>query len=346
MDFNISDLNRWILPAGILIAGYLVGLIFKKLITARLKRLLDATKWKINNVIFKAVESQINIWFLIIALWVAMPWMDLSEKAFFLFNRGVTALLILSISIALSQLMVGLVNLWSARQNKAFPSTLIFSNLIKIIVITIGVILILDSWDISITPFLTALGIGGLAISLALKDTLSDFFSGLHIILSEKVRPGDFVELDTGHSGNVMNITWRNTTILERKNIVVTVPNSKLSTAIIKNYDINDPSFVVLLGIGVAYESDLYLVERVTIEEAKKIFKKYDEAIKDFEPVIRYNTFDQSSINFNLVFKVRKYGDQFILTHELIKKITERYRVESIEIPFPIRTLIHKNARA
>ena len=129
-------------------------------------------------------------------------------------------------------MLVGLFNLWAEKQGRGFPSTTMFTNFVYIIVWGIGLMIILDSLNIAITPILTALGVGGLAISLALKDTLSDVFSGLHILLSGKVQPGDFAELDSGERGYISNITWRNTTMLERTNNIINIPNSRLSTAI------------------------------------------------------------------------------------------------------------------
>ncbi|HIA91330.1 MAG TPA: mechanosensitive ion channel, partial [Candidatus Marinimicrobia bacterium] len=110
-------------------------------------------------------------------------------------------LLMLSITLAASTMAIDLLNEWSASKGSRFPSTDIFTNLARITIIAIGLMIILQSFDISIAPILTALGIGGLAISLALKDTLSDFFAGLHILVSQKVRVGDFVQLDSGQMG-------------------------------------------------------------------------------------------------------------------------------------------------
>ena len=202
---------------------------------------------------------------------------------------------------------------------------------------------ILQSLGISITPLLTALGVGGLAVSLALKDTLSDFFAGLHILLSQKVKPGDFVELDTGYMGYIQNITWRHTTLMERTNNVVTVPNAKISAAIVKNYDKGDPSFSIRVPVGVSYDSDLDHVVRVTEEVANSVIKDVEGAKKDSSPVVRCFQFGPSSIDLKVYFSGEKYGDQHPIIDEFVQRLHKRYRLEKIEIPFPIRTIINKN---
>jgi len=226
-----------------------------------------------------------------------------------------------------------------------FPSTTMFTNFLYIIVWGIGLMIILDSLNIAITPILTALGVGGLAISLALKDTLSDVFSGLHILLSGKVKPGDFAELDSGERGYISNITWRNTTMLERTNNVINIPNSKLSTAIIKNYDSGDSSFSVRIPVGVSYNSDLKHVANVTKNVAIDVAKDVEGCNTDEEPLVRFYEFGESSINLKVYFKAEKYGNQHNIIDTFVRRLHKRYNEEGIDIPFPIRTLIHQNSQ-
>ncbi|MFQ6605676.1 MAG: mechanosensitive ion channel family protein, partial [Fidelibacterota bacterium] len=195
-------------------------------------------------------------------------------------------------------------------------------------------------------PFITALGVGGLAVSLALKDTLADFFSGLHILLSRKVSPGNFVELDTGERGYIENITWRNTSMKERTNNIISIPNARLSTAIVRNFNAIDSRFRVTVDVGVAYDSDLEQVREVTLDVARQVVRDVPGAVKDFEPIMRYVQFAESSINFQILFSVMKYGDQHMVVDEFIRRLHKRYQQENIEIPFPIRTIIQRKDEA
>tara|TARA_B100001105_G_scaffold231653_1_gene204516 strand:+ start:506 stop:1249 length:744 start_codon:yes stop_codon:yes gene_type:complete len=242
-------------------------------------------------------------------------------------------------------MLVGLFNLWAEKQGRGFPSTTMFTNFVYIIVWGIGLMIILDSLNIAITPILTALGVGGLAISLALKDTLSDVFSGLHILLSGKVQPGDFAELDSGERGYISDITWRNTTMLERTNNIINIPNSRLSTAIIKNFDSRESSFSVRIPIGVSYNSDLEHVADVTKNVAKNVAKDVEGCNTDKEPLVRFYEFGESSINLKVYFTAEKYGDQHNIIDVFVKRLHKRYNEEGIDIPFPIRTLIHQNSQ-
>lgn len=339
----MNNLLNWVYPIIIIVGAIIIGWLFKKIVHIRLAKLAKRTAFKTDDVFVEAIESQIIIWFILAGLfWIAKNSVVVQPYSEHLIKLVLVALII-SITYAMSKFLVGMVEVWAAKQQKSMPSTLIFINLIKVIVITIGILVALDYIGVSITPMLTALGVGGLAISLALKDTLSDVFAGLHILLSKKVEPGDFIELESGETGNVTNITWRNTTILERTNNVFNVPNSRLSNAIIKNFDAMDKTFSARLPIGISYESDLDQVEKVTIEVAKQVISENKGHDPDFEPFIRYFEFADSSINFKVFFKVLDFGAQYPIIHNFIKKLLVRYNEEGINIPFPIRTVYHMN---
>ena len=340
LDYIVS----YAIPLTTVGLGVIMGWIFKKFIHHRIKKLTERTEWKGDDVIFEAIESHIVLWFFLVALNIAstdIPFLNTVYHNYI--SKIIISILILSITLAASKIGVGLLNYWAEKQGTNLPSTTIFINLARIVIVSIGVLVILQSLGISITPLLTALGVGGLAVSLALKDTLSDFFAGLHILLSQKVKPGDFVELDTGYMGYIQNITWRHTTLMERTNNIVTVPNAKISAAIVKNYDKGDPSFSIRVPVGVSYDSDLDHVIKVTEDVAQSVIKDVDGAKKDSTPVVRCFQFGPSSVDLKVYFSGEKYGDQHPIIDEFIRQIHKRFKSENIEIPFPIRTLIHKN---
>ncbi len=344
MDFfNSQFFTTWDTSIIVLIGAILIGWLFRTVIHRYLRKLVQRTSFKTDDLIFEAIESQIVIWLAIGALYYITVTTELLEPYSQSIIKVLTFLLIISITIALNKFLIGLIDVWSTKQKKSLPSTKIFVNLVKAIVYVVGLLVALEFIGVSITPMLTALGVGGLAISLALKDTLADVFAGLHILLSKKVEPGDFIELESGQKGEIISITWRNSTILEKSNNVFIVPNSVLSNAILKNYDSIDRTFSAKFLLGVGYESDLDQVERVTLEVAKDVVKGIEQHVKDFTPIVRFYEFGDSSINLKIFFKVYSYGDQWPIFHEFVKKLLVRYNEEGINIPFPIRTLYHMN---
>ena len=337
------NISLWIIPLMIVFTGTLFGFLFKKSIISQLKVAAKKSKWEFDDLLLKSVESQIVFWFFLISLSVGLQDIKIAEVYGTYISQILIILVISSVTHAAANLTNGILIIWSKKQGRGFPSTSMFSNFVVITVYLTGLLIILDSLKISIAPMLTALGVGGIAVSLALKDTLSDVFAGLHILLSKKVQPGDFVSLDSGEMGYIKNITWRNTTMLERTNNIIHIPNNQLSSAIVKNYDSNDPSFSIKIPIGVSYDSNLEEVEKIVLEVANEIHSEMKETNKNSKPALKFRQFGESSIDFVVYFKGNKYGDQNPIIHQFIKKIHKRFKSEKIEIPFPIRTIVSRS---
>ncbi|HVL90155.1 MAG TPA: mechanosensitive ion channel family protein, partial [Actinomycetota bacterium] len=244
-----------------------------------------------------------------------------------------------SVTFVLARIVGDGLKLYAIRRSGVLPSSSIFINIARLIVFIVGFLVLLQTFGVSITPMLTALGVGGLAIALALQDTLANLFAGLQLLAAKKVRLGDFIRLDSGDEGEVIDINWRNTSLRQLPNNIVIVPNSRLATAIITNFHMPQTEMAVVFQMGVAYDTDLEHVERVTIEVATETMREVPGAIRTFEPFVRYHTFGDSSINFSVILRCQSYTEQYLLKHEFVKRLHKRYRDEGIEIPFPQRTL-------
>ena len=351
MTWYYKNIELFAPAALIIVIGIVLGFIFKRFVHSRLKKVAARSSWAGDDAVLEAIEPHIVIWFFLGALSIATSSIEsLDLQSSYLTNivnehvpKFLIIVLIGSITLALGNLAVSLFDLWARGQEKGFPSTTMFTNFVRIAIYVIGVLIILDALNISIAPMITALGVGGLAVSLALKDTLSDVFAGLHILLSKKVQVGDFIQIDSGDMGYVQNISWRNTTVMERTNNIIHIPNNRLSAAIIKNYDSGDPSFSVKIPVGVGYSSDLDKVENVTKDVINEIQSMMEETNKNYEPTMRFQNFGESSINLMVYFRGNRYGDHNPIIHQFIKLLHKRYSDEGIEIPFPVRTVIHKN---
>lgn len=220
-----------------------------------------------------------------------------------------------------------------------FPAASLVQHVARIVVYLVGILVIMQTAGISVTPVLTALGVGGLAVALALQDTLANLFAGIQIIASRKIRPGQFVRLEGGQEGYISDITWRNTTIRTLPNMMVIVPNGKLASSIVTNAYLPAKEVSSRVEVGVHYDSDLEKVEQIALETAMAIAKEFPGGVTKPAPVVRFNQFGDSAINMAVVFRVKEYADQFLMQHLLIKALHRRFREEGVVIPYPIRTL-------
>ena len=210
---------------------------------------------------------------------------------------------------------------------------------LSVIIFLIAIIVILGYFKVDITPMIAGVGLGALAIGLALQSTLGNFFAGVHLISDKPIRVGDFIELDENTTGVVEDIGWRSTRIRMLTDNLLIIPNGKLAESNIINYSMPKQDLSIWIPCGVAYGSDLKKVEKVSLEVAKEIQQTVEGAVKDFEPVFRYREFGDSNINFITVLRVSEPMNRFVVRNEFIKALKERFDKEEIEISWPIRKI-------
>ena len=335
-----AALMRWLLPISFVLGGFLVGIIIERIVLGRLRRLLSKTHWDGFEVIIRSLKGIPTVLLGVGGLDVALNNIEISRKVLAVIQQSILAVVILAVTLVVARLSTGFLNLYKLRSKQTEGISIsLFANLVKLVIILIGLMIILQTLGVSITPLLTALGIGGLAVALALQDTLSNLFAGLVIIISGHIKRGDYVELESGEKGYVSDITWKNTVIRAIPNNMIIVPNSKLSSTILTNYYQPQKDVLVRVDVGVSYESDLKKVEKVTVEVAKEVMQEVKGGVPSFEPYLRYHTFSDFSINFTVMLSADEYFDQYLVKHEFIKRLHERYGREGIVIPFPIRTV-------
>lgn len=281
----------------------------------------------------------------IAGLWIAEAQLPLNSAVRPGVENLLKALLILVLTLAAGELAVRGTRAFVLQRIGLAPSSSIFTTVVRLSVVIVGLLVLLQTIGVSITPLLGALGVGALAVALALQDTLTNLFAGIHLLTSRKIEPGHYISLSTGQEGYVVDVNWRNTTIRALANNMIVVPNAVLASQVVINYHRPETEMSVVLQVGVGYSSDLEKVERVTIEVATEVVKEVAGGVAAQKPFIRYHTFGDSSIGFSVILRAREYTDQYLLTHEFVKRLQRRYRAEGIEIPFPIRTIIDATPR-
>ncbi|MBW4648167.1 MAG: mechanosensitive ion channel family protein [Kastovskya adunca ATA6-11-RM4] len=331
---------QWIIPVIFVLGGFLSGLIFDRIIFNRLKKLAIKRQFPGQDIVFSSLHKMPILWFFLAGVYGAVLSLQLNPTLSEILQKLLTAAFLYSATLVLARLAAGFMTLYGQRTEGLSASLL--SNLARILVIVLGILAILQAVGINITPILATLGIGGLAVALAFQDTLSNLFAGLYLIISRQVRTGDYVKLETGEEGYVTDIGWRHTNIRELVNNLIIVPNTKLASAIFKNYHLPAKQITLQIPVGVSYNSDLEQVEAVTVEVAKEVMQKVCSGVTNFEPFICYQSFGDFSINLTVFLCASEFLEQRKVRHEFIKMLHQRYRQEGIEIPFPIRNVYLK----
>lgn len=325
--------------AGCVVGGVLIGIVLRA-VFGRLARHADGTRVTWDDVGWALLRILSLPATVIAGLWGAAEVLRFRPPLAGIVDRALLAAIVLAAALATAALAGGIVRSIALARNGVAASATIFVNLTKIVVLAIGGMVVLQSFGISITPLVTALGVGGIAVALALQETLANLFAGIQVLASKKVQPGEFIRLDSGEDGYVVDITWRNTTVRQLAGNLVVVPNARLASAVVTNFHQPQRAMDIWFQVGVSYASDLEQVERVTVEVATDVMTTVTGGVPDFQPAVRFHTFGESSIDFTIIMQTTEFVAQYLVVHEFVKRLHARYRAEGIEIPFPIRTVV------
>lgn len=246
---------------------------------------------------------------------------------------GVQVVGILAVTAFSARILGRLIRMYTRREDTPFPSTSLFVNLARGVVWTVGALSVLGTVGVSVVPLVTALGVGGLAVGLALQPTLENVFSGIQLLASRQIQPGDFIRLETGEEGTVLDVTWRNTTVHKLSNDIVLVPNSVLARASVTNFTTLDPEFVLLVPVTVASAADPDIVEGIALEVARDVTETVEGAVRESEPGVRFAEFAPPAAVLNVTVRCTSYQDRVGVRHELIRRLAKRFSDEGVEAP-------------
>jgi small-conductance mechanosensitive channel len=284
------------------------------------------------------------LWSIVLGLFAAIQVADdsaqiprrLAER----FNVILEAAIILSVTVTLAGVLASLVAAASERRSLGVGVTGWARTSVRLVVLVLGLLVLLSSLGIEITPLLTALGVGGLAVALALQDTLSNLFAGMHLLADKPIRVGDYVRLPDGVEGFVSDIGWRSTRIRTLQNNVVILPNKRVAESVITNFDLPESRMSLLVQVPVDYASEPDRVETILIDEALGAAAEVSGLLADPKPFVRFIPgFGESAVQCTLICQVASFVDQFEAQHVLRKRILRRFRAEGIAIPYPARTV-------
>jgi small-conductance mechanosensitive channel len=306
-----------------------------------LSRWIDHSESKVGRMVLLSLKTPSFYWCLAIALSIGVGISELPEKYVATINKFIEIILILSITAAAANLIGALLRNYIQKLNLPIPTTGLAFGIIKGSILALGFLIALSSLGISITPLITALGVGGLAVALALQDSLSNLFAGIHLLLEKSIRLGDFIRLESGQEGTVEDITWRTTRVRMLSNNIVIIPNNKLSQSVVTNFSLPEKRMSLQVPVSVSYELDPEKIEAILNDEAGKAVGQVEGLLADPAPAVRLIPgFGASSLDFTLNCQIEDAVNQGKIVHELRKRIFKRLKEEGVEIPFP-QQIVH-----
>ncbi len=316
-------------------------LLFVRVLALRvLRRWSKKTDTAVDDIILHSLSYPSIFWALAVALYIALGTSSFPDKYVGYVMKALVVLIIFSVTLAIGSFASRVLQSYIEKTSGQSAATGLSRAILKGVVLSIGFIIIFNSLGISITPLVTALGVGGLAVALAFQDTLSNLFAGVHIIVEKPLRVDDYIKLDSGEEGYVVDVGWRTTKIRKLQNNIVIIPNSKLSQSIITNYCMPEKRMSLLIPVGVSYDSDPQKVEDMLTDVVVTAAGELKGLLTDPAPFVRFSPgFGESSLDFTVICQVGEFYQQYYVQSELRKRIFNRLKEEGVEIPFPTRTI-------
>ena len=327
-------------PLVIFLVTFLIAWLVRRLVLRSLNAWTNRTGRRGGRLLTQALRGPTLIWCAILAAHLGMQASKLPARFTDLATETLLVLWVCSLTLMSMRLAADMVRLYGEQIPGALPVTTLTQNLAQIAVVILGASLLLRHCNLSVAPILTALGVGGLAVALALQDTLSNLFGGFYVAVARQVRPGDYIKLNTGEEGYVTDIGWRCTTFRALANNTIIVPNAKLSQAIVTNYYLPDKRLASSVQAAVSMDSDPDLVERVLLEIGEQGAQEIPGMLADPKPSVAFDPgVTEGGLVFTLNYQVAEFASQFGVRNELRRRILRRFLAEGIRMPFPTRTV-------
>lgn len=250
----------WI-PLAWALGGIVAGAILQFGVLLPLHRAAKQRGWDAVATIASIVASVSILWLALAGLYIGLGSVTLTPRTGLFLDRIISALAILSVTWVIARFLGAAVAAYGRHADQRIFSASLYGNVVQGVVLIVGIVTVLSSFGVSIAPLLTTLGLGGLAVAIALRDTLANLFSGVHIVASRQIRPGDYVKFDFGVEGEVTDIQWRSTTIRDTENSTVIVPNEKVAGSVLVNYSLGSSDQLVPVSATIPWKGNYHDLE-------------------------------------------------------------------------------------
>lgn len=339
---KIAEFWHIIFPISIGFGAFIFLLITRKFLINSINKWTEKTETQFDDIVMDSIKTPTFFWALALGVYLGLEVSEIPAKYNILLIKCIYVIFMFSFTVVVSNMVSNIFKVYIKDMNPNIPTTGLFTVLIKAVIYILGFLIILSYLGISIAPLITALGVGGLAVALALQDTLANLFAGIHIMIERTVRVGDVIKLENGNEGIIHDISWRTTRIKTSSNNMIVIPNNKLSQSVVTNYHLPDQLLSVPVIISASVSTDPELMDSIMIETIKQSNDLKGLQL-DPAPVIRFSPgYENGVLTMTAWINVSDFGSQHSIVHELKKRIYKAFSTKNVKPPIPIRIVQDK----
>ena len=336
--------NKYLFSLSVLIAFYILSELFLWITEKIVLRVTAKTSTSIDDQLVHAAKRPVSLILLMLGIKLAVLPLGMMGKSGEITSQLTTTGIIIFATIVLIRVLIILIDSWGHHWAQRTKSSVddavlpLFRRMVKILLWIFCALSILSYWGFDIRGLLAGVGIAGLAIGFAVKDSLANIFGGISLILDKAIRTGDLIKLDTGEEGMVLDVGLRSTKIRTRDNEVIILPNGVLANTKVHNYKLPDLTARVVVPFNAAYGTDPDKVKKV-ISDALKGLK---DIMKDPAPTVKFVDMGEFALQFKALFWVPDVTHRKDKREEAVNIIYKTLYKHKIEIPFPTRVVYLK----
>lgn len=314
-------------------AAYVVGWLLRTVVVRRLASWARRTAPSWDDHLTSSLARRLPNWTLLVGVYLATPLWGLPPTAVSVVHLVVFVLLVGSATFMCADIASHVAREYGHAGDPTHASSTLVQNVARVGVLTAGFLTILNGLGVSITPILTALGVGGLAIALALQDTLANLFAGFYVTIARQIRVGDYIRLDSGQEGRLEDIAWRAARLHTVTNNSVIIPNAKLAQAIVTNFDMPDAGVSLPVDVVVDHTNDIAAVEALMLDVAQHVMRDLRVADRQHDAKVRVQAVTETGVTLTATLWADTITAQGELRHVFLKRLHLAFREHGVVWP-------------
>jgi len=330
MPFNHGLILARLQESGLVLVVLGLSLAVRKWLLSRLAKAAEANPNGFLSVLSSSLAAPTLLWCLILAIDVMLGAIELSPRVERIGHNIVVSFLILSLTMVASSVLIQGLHQYGERHHLPFAVAGLSRTLTRAFVFGAGFSVLLGFLGVSITPVWTALGVGGLAVALALQDTLANLFAGVHILVERPIAVGDYIRLSADEEGTVSDIGWRTTRLLTGANSMVVIPNKTITSGNLLNYSMPADEVTAWVPIVLGLDADIAAAERIAVAAAVAT----EDVVPAFTPVfIADPGMTATHLQYRLVFRVPRQTQAGLIRTKVVSRMLDGFRKAQISLP-------------
>jgi len=315
---------------GIVLAVFLTALTVRRWGLGRLEHFSEGRPHSLAAVAREDLGTPSVLWCIVVSVEALLRSIQLSDRAEKLGHGLIVSFVILSLTLVASNVLMRAIHLYGEQHGLPFAVAGLSRTLTRAAVFSVGLLVLLHFLGISITPALTALGVGGLAVALALQDTLANLFAGVHILVERPIAVGDYVRISADEEGMVSDIGWRTTRVLTGLNNTVVIPNKSITSGNLLNYSMPSAELGTSIPVLLGLDADVAKAEKIALESAVAT----EGVLPVPVPVLIADPgITPTHLAYKLSFRVPMYTQAGGIRTQVLKRMLARFRKEGVPLP-------------